>query len=333
MKVEAYAAHEAKGELKPFEYQMDPLEKDEVIIDVSHCGICHSDLSMLNNDWGMSAYPFVPGHEVVGKISQKGDNVHHLQIGQTVGLGWFSRSCMTCEDCMSGDHNLCVNSEMTIVGRFGGFANKVKAQSTWVIPIPEGINLRSAGPLFCGGITVFNPIIQSNLSGLHHVGVVGIGGLGHMALSFLNAWGCEVTAFSTSADKAEEANRLGAHNFVNIKEADALGKLANTFDLILVTSNVDLNWDAYINALKPKGRIHIVGAVGQVTYTHFPVLAGQKMLTGSPLGSPINTKRMLEFIQRHNIEPIIESFPLKTVNEAMEKLRSGSPRYRLVLEM
>ena len=332
MSVIGYAAQEAKGELKAFEFEHSPLLKDEVEIDVLYCGICHSDLSMLNNDWRMTTYPFVPGHEVVGKVAQKGDDVNHLEIGQTVGLGWTSRSCMTCDYCMGGDHQLCAKSVGTIVGRYGGFANKVKAQAAWAIPIPEGVDLKAAGPLFCGGITVFDPIIQNNITALSRVGVVGIGGLGHMAIRFLNAWGCEVTAFSTSIDKEQEVRNMGAHNFVNLKEADALKKQRNSLDMILVTSNVDLDWNAYIAALKPKGILHIVGAVGQVNFTFFPVLGGQKKITGSPTGSPLHIKKMLEFTALHNVHPITETYKMTDVNEAMEKLRSGKPRYRLVLE-
>src|SRR5210317_610631 len=205
MTTKAYAAQTAGGHLEPFEYDPGELAADQVEIDISSCGICHSDLSMLNNDWEMTEYPFVPGHEIVGKIGAVGERVTHLKPGQTVGLGWFSQSCMTCSECMSGNHNLCATAEGIIVGRHGGFANKVRAHEGWVIPLPEGINVATAGPLFCGGITVFNPIIQNNIQPTDHVGVVGIGGLGHMALRFLRAWGCEITAFSTSPDKEAEA--------------------------------------------------------------------------------------------------------------------------------
>jgi uncharacterized zinc-type alcohol dehydrogenase-like protein len=332
MTVKAYAAHKAGGVLEPYEYDLGELAADEVDIHISSCGICHSDLSMLNNDWEMTEYPLVPGHEIVGKISAVGERVTHLKPGQTVGVGWFSKSCMTCSECMAGNHNLCSSAEGIIVGRHGGFANKVRAHEGWITVLPDGINVATAGPLFCGGITVFNPIIQNNVQPFDRVGVVGIGGLGHLALRFLKAWGCEVTAFSTSPDKEAEARDLGAHHFVNSRDSDALAKLTNSLNMILVAVNVELDWDAYINALRPNGKLHIVGAAPTVSATVFPLIIGQKSISGSPLGSPATIATMLEFAARHGIEPVTETFPMSKVNDAMEKLRSGKPRYRLVLE-
>jgi uncharacterized zinc-type alcohol dehydrogenase-like protein len=332
MGIKAYAARKEGGILEPFEYDPADLEAHEVEIDISFCGICHSDLSMLDNEWQMTEYPFVPGHEIVGKIATLGEGVSHLEPGQTVGLGWFSKSCMTCKECMSGNHNLCPSAEGVIVGRHGGFANKVRAHQGWIVPLPEGINPKTAGPLFCGGITVFNPIIQNNIQPTDRVGVVGIGGLGHLALRFLRAWGCEVTAFSTSPDKEAQAKALGAHHFVNTYDPDALAKLANSFDMILVAVNVELAWDGYINALRPKGKLHIVGAAPSVSATVFPLIIGEKSIGGSPLGSPATISTMLEFAARHGIEPVIETFPMSKVNDALERLRTGKPRFRLVLE-
>ena len=332
MTIKAYAAHEAGGILEPFEYDPGDLEGNEVEIDISFCGICHSDLSMLNNDWQMTQYPLVPGHEIAGRIATVGERVTHLKPGQTIGLGWFSKSCMTCKECMSGNHNLCPAAEGIIVGRHGGFANKVRAHQGWVIPLPEGVNVKTAGPLFCGGITVFNPIIQNNIQPTDRVGVVGIGGLGHLAIRFLKAWGCEVTAFSTSPEKEAEARKLGAHHFVNTHDPDALEKLANSFNMILVTVNVELPWDSYINALGPRGKLHIVGAAPSVSATVFPLISGEKSIGGSPLGSPATISTMLDFAARHGIEPVTETFPMSKVNDALEKLRTGKPRFRLVLE-
>jgi len=332
MFVKAYAASDAAGVLEPFEYEIGDIGNEEVDIDISHCGICHSDLSMLDNDWQQTQFPFVPGHEIVGKIKAVGSGVTHLAVGQTVGIGWFSQSCMTCAQCMSGNHNLCPEAQGIIVGRHGGFANLVRVHKGWVVPLPEGVNADTAGPLFCGGITVFNPIVQNNISPTDRVGVVGIGGLGHMALRFLNAWGCEVTAFSTSPDKEDEARQLGAHHFVNSRDTGALESLAGHFNMILSTVNVPLPWDAYVNALSARGKLHLVGAVPSVEAAFFPLLIGQKSIGASPLGSPATIGTMLEFSARHGIEPITETFPMSKVNDAMEKLRSGKPRYRLVLE-
>ncbi len=332
MIVNAYAAESAGAELKPFEYEYGEIGAEEVDIAVSHCGICHSDLSMLNNDWEISRYPFVPGHEIVGRIEAVGSQVTHLTVGQTVGLGWFAQSCMTCHQCLAGHHNLCPEARGTIVERHGGFADKVRAHKGWVIPLPDGVSTASAGPLFCGGITVFNPIVQNDIRPTDRVGVVGIGGLGHMALGFLRAWGCEVTAFSTSADKEEEARRLGAHHFLNTRDTGALEKKAGYFDMILVTVNVSLPWEAYIGALAPKGKLHMVGAAPSVETAVFPLIIGQRSIGGSPLGSPATIATMLDFAARHKIAPQIEIFPMSQVNAAMEKLHAGKPRYRIVLE-
>lgn len=331
--IRAYAAHEVGGELTPFEYDPGELRPDQVEIDVLACGICHSDLSMLNNEWHISAFPLVPGHEVVGRIACTGSNVRHLTVGDTVGLGWFSGSCMTCDQCMSGNHNLCGSNEQTIVGRFGGFANKVRCNAEWASLLPPGLDARQAGPLFCGGITVFNPIIQFDVRPTDRVGVVGIGGLGHLAVQFLNKWGCEVTAFTTSDAKRDEALAMGAHRVVNSRDEAQLEAIAGSLNFILSTVNADLNWPLFLNALAPKGRLHTVGVIpSPIPAPAFSLISGQKGISGSPLGSPATTHKMLEFCARHQISPITEYFPMSQVNAAMKHLASGKARYRVVLE-
>lgn len=331
-KIRAFAALEKGAPLTPFAYEPPELAAGQVDIDVRFCGLCHSDLSMIDDEWGMSAYPLVAGHEIVGTIAAVGEGVTHLQPGRMVGLGWFAGSCLSCLECLSGDHNLCATAQATIIGRHGGFAERVRAEAAWVTPLPDGIDPRTAGPLFCGGITVFNPIVQNGIRPTDRVGVVGIGGLGHLALRFLRAWGCEVTAFSTSADKEADARELGAHHFVATREPAALAAIAGTLDMILVTVNVGLDWDAYIAALRPRGRLHIVGAVPEVSAAVFPLLIGQKSIGGSPVGSPATVMRMLDFAGRHGVAPVTETFPMSKINDALERLRSGKARYRLVLE-
>jgi len=332
MTIKALAAFGAKQSLKPFEYNPGPLGSEQVEIAVESCGICHSDLSMLDNDWGMTTYPFVPGHEVIGKVVALGDHTKRVKIGDRVGLGWFSGSCGECAQCLSGNQNLCLKAEATIVGRHGGFAARVRANWAWVSPMPEGIDVSKAGPLLCGGITVFNPIVQCGIKPTDSVAVIGIGGLGHMALKFLRAWGCDVTAFTTSDSKREEALRLGAHRTLNSRSADELAQAAGSFDFILNTTNADLDWNTYIAALKPKGRLHTVGAVpSPIALAAFPMILGQKSLSGSPLGSPATTDTMLAFSARHGIAPTTEFFPMSRANDALEHLRSGKARYRIVL--
>lgn len=331
--IRAYAAFEPGGKLKLFEYEPEALGSEDVEINVEYCGLCHSDLSMINNDWGTSQYPLVPGHEVVGTIASIGSAVKKLQVGQRVGLGWYSSSCMTCEWCMSGNHNLCLTAEATIVGRYGGFADKVRAHEAWVSPLPADIDPTVAGPLFCGGITVFNPIVQLNIKATDRVGVIGIGGLGHMALRFLHAWGCDVFAFSSSADKEAEAREMGANHFINSRDPQALKLVENSLDVIISTVNVDLNWSTYIACLRPKGRLHFVGVIPNPLTTHiFPLIVAQKSVSGSPLGSPATIAQMLDFVARHQVEPLTEFFSFEQVNEALERLKSGKARYRIVLK-
>lgn len=307
------------------------LGPDDVEIDVETCGICHSDLSMLDNDWNLTEYPFVGGHEVVGRVAEIGDHVPSLQVGDLVGLGWTSRSCMHCDQCMAGDHNLCPAAEGTITHQRGGFADKVRCHWGWASKIPAGVDAKSAGPLFCGGLTVFNPLVQMNLSPTSRVAVVGIGGLGHMALMFLKAWGCEVTAISRTNAKESEARELGAHEFVATEQQGALDALAGKFDLVLNTTNAQLSWDDYINTLAPRGTLHTVGAAASIEASVFPMIIGQKSLSSSPTGSIATTRQMLDFVARHQIAPLTEFFPMTEINEAMERLRNGSPRYRIVL--
>ncbi len=284
------------------------------------------------NDWGMTQYPFVPGHEVAGIVEEVGAAVTHLQNGQRVGLGWFSHSCMTCQQCMEGDHNLCPSAQGTLVGRHGGFADRVRADAAWVVPLPDGIETAIAGPLFCGGITVFSPILQSGVKPTDRVGVVGIGGLGHMALEFLRAWGCEVTAFSSNPDKEADARRFGAHHFVNSRDASALESIAGSLDFILVTVNVGLDWNAYLNVLRPRGHLHFVGAVGEpLNLGVFSLLSGHKSVSASPLGSPATIATMLDFCARHHIRPETEVYPFTQVNKAMAALREKKPAHRIVL--
>ncbi len=329
----AYAALAPGEPLQPFSFDPGRLGPEQVEVEVSHCGICHSDLSMLGNDWGMTNYPFVPGHEIVGTVVAAGDQVKRVRTGDRVGIGWYAGSCMACPQCLAGNHHLCATTEQTIVGRHGGFADRVRCHWLWATPLPEGLDSASAGPLFCGGITVFNPIVMSGVQPTDRVGVVGIGGLGHLALQFLNKWGCEVIAFTSTEAKRDDAMRLGAHHAVSSRDSNAIAKLAGSLDFILITVNVSLDWDALLAALAPNGRLHVVGAVLEpIPVQAFSLIMGQKSIGGSPLGSPATTAKMLEFCVRHQIAPAVERFPMTEVNRALEHVSSGQARYRVVLE-
>src|SRR6202789_2368745 len=237
----AYAAKTAKGPLEPFSFDPGALGPEEVEISVTHCGLCHSDLSMLDNEWGMTKYPFIPGHEVTGTVVALGEEAKGLKIGQRVGLGWTAHSCLFCHECLSGDHHLCPTAQGTIIGRHGGFADRVRAQWTWVRPLPEALDMAKTGPLLCGGVTVFAPLLFNKVPSTAHVGVIGIGGLGHMALQFANKWGCEVHAFTTNDSKEAEARQLGAHYVHNTRRDGVLKKIAGRLDLIISTINVPLD--------------------------------------------------------------------------------------------
>jgi alcohol/geraniol dehydrogenase (NADP+) len=327
-----YAAFTSKEPLKPFEFDLGELGPDAVEVKVTHCGICHSDLSMLDNEWGISKYPFVPGHEAVGTIVAMGPEAKGLAIGQRVGVGWSAFSCLSCHECMSGDHHLCANIQGTVVGRHGGFADRLRVQWTWARPLPDALDLAKTGPLLCGGITVFSPFLLHHIPSTARVGIIGIGGLGHMALQFANKWGCEVHALTTSDSKQAEARKLGAHHVHNTKQDGVLMKLASSLDLIISTINVPLDIPSLLNTLKPKGRLHIVGAILEpMQVPAFGLMIGQKSIAGSPTGSPTAISTMLEFCARHSIAPITETFPMSKVNDALEHLRSGKARYRIVL--
>lgn len=332
-KIKAYAASEAGAKFEPFEFDAGDLRPEQVEIKVSHCGICHSDLSMLNNDWNMTVFPFVGGHEVVGEIVAVGENVKGLKVGDKVGVGWSTESCGHCARCIEGDPNDCPTREQTIVGRHGGFADKLRCHWGWAVKLPDALDISKAGPLFCGGITVFSPFVELGIKPTDKIGIIGIGGLGHLALQFADKWGCEVTAFTTSAAKTNEAKKMGADYVVDTRSDAELEALKGKFDLIITTANQSLNWEMYFKALAPGGKLHVVGAVlDPIPVTSFWLISGGKGMSGTATGNPSTVATMLDFCARHNIETVTERFPMSKINEAFDHLRSGKARYRIVLE-
>lgn len=331
--IEAYVAPGVKQKLERQTLDYGPLGAEEVEVAVDHCGLCHSDLSMLLNEWGMTQFPAVFGHEVVGRVVEVGSAAKGLKVGQKVGVGWTASSCLHCRQCKSGLHQLCAEALPTIAGGHrGGFATRIRAHWMWTLPLPEGLNLADAGPLLCGGITVFNPVMMY-AAPTSRVGIVGIGGLGHMGVKFAAAYGCDVTAFTSSESKFDEARGFGAQHVVSSRDSAAIKKLAGTFDLLIVTANVPLDWNALISTLAPGGRLHIVGAVKEpLGIQIIPMIFGQKSVSGSPTGSPVDLEKMLDFAARHNVSPQTEHFPMSRINEAFERLESGKARYRIVLD-
>ena len=330
--IQGLAAHAAGAELVLFRYEPGELGPQEVEIEITHCGICHSDLHLITNDWGISHYPFIPGHEVIGTVAAIGDGVRSLTVGQRVGLGWQSNSCGQCEWCTRGMENLCPNSEATCVRRHGGYANRVRANVRFVFPIPEALERENAAPLLCGGITVYSPLRTHGMNPSSRVGVIGIGGLGHLAVQFARVFGADVTAFSTSAAKEAAAREMGAHRFVNTRETRALKEVAGSLDFIISTVNADQDWGIYIQALRPTGTLCFVGVPpSPVTLQAFPFISGIRSVTGSPIGPPSRIREMLDVAARHGVKAYTERFPMAKANEAIEKVKKNKVRYRAVL--
>lgn len=316
----------------PFRYDPGPLSAQDVEIEISHCGVCHSDLHLIANDWGMSQFPFIPGHEVIGKIAALGSAVRGLEKGQRVGLGWQSNSCGVCEWCIQGKENLCAAAEATCVHRHGGYADRVRCNARFAIPIPDALESEKAAPLLCAGITVYNPLRTHGIHPALRVGVVGIGGLGHLAIQFAHVFGAEVTAFSTSVSKEEEARALGAHHFVNSRETKAMKDVAGSMDFIVNTANADQDWNIYVQALRPTGTLCFVGVPpSPVTVAAFPLISGQRAVCGSPIGSPHLLREMLDVAARHGVKAQTELFPMAKANEAIDKVKKYKVRYRAVL--
>ncbi|MFN4264369.1 MAG: NAD(P)-dependent alcohol dehydrogenase [Aquabacterium sp.] len=332
-RIQSWAAM-AKGQpLMPYTFEFGPLGSDEVEVAVEHCGLCHSDLSVIDSEWGAAPYPVVAGHEVIGRVVALGERAQGLKLGQRVGIGWNAASCMHCQVCLGGEHQLCRTAQPTIMGHHGGFAERVRAHWLWTAPIPDGLDAAKAGPLLCGGITVFSPFLNFDIKPTHRVGVVGIGGLGHLAIKFAKAWGCEVTAFTSSESKRDEALQMGAHRVVSSVDAASMKSVFGQLDMVLVTVNVMLNWKDLMRTLRPHGRLHVVGVVPQPMAIEAGVLiGGQRSVSGSPTGSRQDIDTMLEFAARHGIVPQTEHFPMSRINDALEHLRAGKARYRVVLD-
>ena len=330
--IHGLGVHAAGAQLLPYKYDPGVLHADEVEIKISHCGVCFSDVHLIDNDWGMSKYPFIPGHEIIGAVVAVGSAVKSLVVGDRVGVGWQADSCGICEWCRQGDEHLCAKSQPTCVGRNGGFADKIRVNWRFAIPVPAALDSEHAAPLLCGGITVYSPLRNHGVRPSSRVGVIGIGGLGHLGIQFAKAFGAEVTAFSTSKDKEDEAKALGAHQFVNTRDAGALKKVAGSFDLLLSTVSADQDWQAYVAALRPKGMLCIVGASpSPIQVGAFSLIGGQKAISGSPTGSPRDLFEMLDVAARHGVKAITERFAMAKANDAVAKVKKSQVRYRAVL--
>ncbi|WNG43174.1 NAD(P)-dependent alcohol dehydrogenase [Archangium minus] len=329
-----YAAPAAGKPLEPYSFEARPLGPGDVEIAISHCGICHSDLHLLNDDWKMSQFPLVAGHEIIGTVAQVGSAVRGLTPGQRVGVGGQCGSCGTCEWCERGEENLCALQQPTCIPGPGGFADRIRVNARFALPIPEALPSRDAAPLLCAGITVYSPLREAGIGAHSRVGIIGVGGLGHLAVQFARAMGAEVTAFSTSPDKETEARALGAQRFIAAREPSALGAVRGSFDFLLSTVTADLPWLDYVATLRPRGTLCFVGIPpSPLMLPALPLIFGNKKVSGSNTGSPSDIREMLEVAARNGIRARTETFPLKDINTAIGRVARNEVRYRAVLEL
>ena len=330
--IPGYGVHAAGAELLPLKYEPGELRPQDIEVRITHCGVCHSDLNLIDNDWGNSQYPFIPGHEIVGTVAQAGEAVRHLAAGDRVGIGWQADSCGSCEWCRKGEENLCAQNQPTCVGRNGGYAEAIRVNARFALKLPEALDSETAAPLLCAGITVYQPLRAAGVNPSSRVGVIGIGGLGHLALQFARAFGAEVTAFSTSLAKESEALELGAHRFVHSRDSKALKAVEGTQDLIVSTINAAQEWGAYVAALRPHGKLCVVGVPPKpISVEAFPLISGAKCVCGSNIGSPARIAEMLDVAARHKVAAQTESFKMAEVNQAISRLRKNQVHYRAVL--
>lgn len=327
------AANKQADKLTTLEFNLPDIKSNEVIVSVSHCGICHSDLHLINNDWGISSYPMIPGHEIIGTVEKIGSDVKNLEKGQRVGIGWISKSCFECDNCKKGLDNLCQNQQPTCVGKFGGFSEAVICDSRLAFKIPDNIESKDAAPLLCAGITTYAPFINHNVKKGDSVGIVGLGGLGHIAVQFANKMGCDVTVFSHSTNKKEMAFKLGAKHFVETSNINDMTAAANSQDFILNTVSDNIDYDSLINCLKTNGTLCVVGVSSNpIKILPFTLISKQIKLAGSAVGNIATIKNMLEFCSKHNVRPWVEEFEMTEANTAIQNLKDNKLKFRAVLK-
>ncbi len=337
-----YAALTAKAPLQPFSFDRRDLGPHDVLIKISHCGICHSDIHQARDEWGGSIFPMVPGHEIVGTVSRIGSAVKRFRIGETTGVGCFVDSCRACGACREGLEQYCEAGMLLTYnardkeGRImqGGYSTQIVVDENYVLRIPTGLSRAGAAPLLCAGITTYSPLRHWGVGKYHKLAVVGLGGLGHMAVKIARALGTEVTVLSTSESKRNDAMRLGATDFVVTQNPDAFANLQRRFDFILDTVSAPHNYNNYVNLLKTDGTMILVGAPDKPTaLEHFPLIAHRRRVAGSVIGGIKETQEMLDFCAEHQIESDVEVIPIQQVNEAYERVIKGNVRFRFVIDL
>jgi uncharacterized zinc-type alcohol dehydrogenase-like protein len=342
-KVIGYAAHSAKDALVPFNFERRELGTKDVKIEILFCGVCHSDLHTVRNEWQNAVYPIVPGHEIVGRVIGVGAAVTGFKLGDLAGVGCLVDSCRICPDCAEGLEQYCDNGIYTYnspdkhTGKmtFGGYSNQIVVDEHFVLHIPAKLNLAAVAPLLCAGITTYSPLRHWKVGSGSKVGIVGLGGLGHMAVKLAHAMGAHVVLFTTSPDKAADAKRLGADEVVISKNPDEMKKHLKSFDFILNTVSVSHNLDAFTELLKRDGTMCLNGvpALPHPSPSISNLIFKRRQIAGSLIGGIKETQEMLDFCAEHNITSDVEIIPIKNINQAYERMLKGDVKYRFVIDM
>ncbi|MCX6026839.1 MAG: NAD(P)-dependent alcohol dehydrogenase, partial [Chloroflexi bacterium] len=329
--VTGYAAKALGQACEPFTYEQPRLGDNDVRLAVTHCGVCHTDIQAIDNYYGITTFPFVPGHEIVGTVLEVGPAVVGLREGARVGAGWQGRSCGKCEWCVKGETQLCMEIEKTtVMVPYGGFSSSVVADHRFVYPLPPALPSPVAAVLMCAGVSVYSALRTHVTSRGQKVAILGVGGLGHLAIQFAHAFGCEVTAISSSPDKEAQALRFGADRFVDSNDTASMRTLDYGHDVLICTANAGLNWEALLMALKKRGRLVLVG-FPNIAFNSTDLVAHELSIAGSLIGNPRMMREMLSFAEEHTIAPLIELMPMSQVNRAIERVKQNKARYRIVL--
>ena len=343
MKTASYAAHAAKECLQPLTIERRALKSTDVLIEIEYCGVCHTDLHFVNNDWGLTEYPVVPGHEIVGRISQIGAEVGKFKIGDLAALGCRVNSCGPCNSCESGNEQYCLNGFTATYNTpiddpggmtYGGYSQRIVADESFVLHVPESLDITGTAPLLCAGITTYSPLLHWSVQKGMIVGMVGLGGLGHMGVKFSHALGAQTVMITTTPEKGEDAKTLGADEILISTDPDQMAKQAGEFDFILNTIPVDHNVAPYLDLLKVDGTMCVVGAVEPLNQVNAAQLMfGRKKLTGSLIGGISQTQEMLNFCGKYNIVSEVEVIRMDQIEEAFQRLIKSDVKYRFVIDI
>jgi alcohol dehydrogenase (NADP+) len=338
-----YAVNGPEAKFEPFDFERRDVGAHDILIEILYCGICHSDIHQAKGEWGNSLYPMVPGHEIVGRVAQVGSEVTKFKEGDIAGVGCFVDSCRTCKNCADGFEQFCQKHlVMTYNGTekdektltFGGYSNQVVVDENYALRVSPDQPLANVAPLLCAGITTYSPLKRFNVGPGKKVGIIGLGGLGHMGVKIAASMGAEVTVFSTSPSKEQDARNLGAHNFVVTKNPENLAPLAGTYDFILDTVSAPHDLNMYLNLLGREGVLALVGVPEKPAEVYaFPLLTNNRSLAGSMIGGISETQEMLDYCAAHNITSDVEVIPIQQIEEAYERTIKADVRYRFVIDM